>query len=171
VILNLMRYVAVSYSGAGALAIKDDVPGSTMTTVATVTLSNQAERNEVRFQLPMDARGFNIRVRFTPDGGSTLRPFSCRLFCKALGGEPSAWRWVSLPIPAPSEDWQEIELPIPPTTDDWQEITLPIPPTTDDWQEITIPLPATPEDWQEIPIVAGTDGKWQFVDMPSGEAS
>ncbi len=154
-IVNLIRYVEISYKGQGALLLKTDVPGPALSELVTLALANQTTRTTVRIQLPTQSKAVNLQVRFTAEASSVLLPFTISVYVKALGQSVTAWRWIPLPIPRPGEDW--IELPIP------------VPETPEQWTELQIPVPPTPEDWTELPVIADDGSEYKWFNLPGGE--
>lgn len=155
-LVNLIRFLRISYRGQGSLEVQTDIPGPALAVAATFNLPNVATRQQLRLRLPVEARGITLRVRVTADGAGILIPYELAIYAKALGSGVTAWRWMQLPIPGVSEEWMKFPIPIPPTPEDWTKIP--------------IPIPATPEEFQRIQIVSseGTDYKWEH--LPSGEA-
>jgi hypothetical protein len=154
-IVNLLRFVEVSYRGLGILTLKTDVPGSGLTTLVTLLLPNHADRRMIRIQLPSNSKTVNLQARFTADPSSVLLPFSLSVMAKALGQNVTGWRPIPIPIPRPGEDWVEVPIPVPETPEGWVEVQIPVPPTS--------------EEWGEIPIVADDGSEYRWYDLPGGQ--
>ncbi len=167
-VVNVIRYVEVSYKGQGSIELKADLPGSALATVTTLLLPAVATRQMVRLQLPIHAKAINVQVRFLPFVAGTLIPYSVSLYAKALGQSVTAWRWIPLPMPRPGEEWLELPIPMPETPEAWAELQIPMPETPEGWAELQIPMPETSEAWAEIPIVSDNNTDWDWYDLPGG---
>lgn len=117
--VNLFRWLEViaDTTGAAAVELYTEIPGSNVASRFTGTLNSDAtstDRVPFQFSLPGWTRGQIVRVRITPTNGP-MKLYGVRLFARATGKQASDWRYLdspALPVWQPTQALQVASIPV-----------------------------------------------------------
>lgn len=82
------------------------------------------ERLPIDFRVPGNTKGRLQRFRVT--GDHTCRLFSVRVYGRRLGGNPSAWAWLNVPMETTPDEWSQLQIPMHQTPAEFTWLDLPL---------------------------------------------